>query len=109
MEWCRYRFIVEKISTTNRSSLSRLSQTMSEYSSRYVCLLVLGLFILSSRKSEKKTHQDNLSQRSSFGLECRNIGFINSMINEKRAFKNIDYINMCMFRKTRLCDCTRSI
>ena len=24
---------------------------------------------------------------------------------EQRSLRNIDYINMCMFRKTRLCDC----
>ncbi len=71
---------------------------------RYLFLLVIALFVLSFSKF---TTIQTKQKKESFILDlvqCRST-LPETMNQEKRLLRNMDYINMCMFRKTRLCDC----
>ena len=78
---------------------------------RVVSFILLTFFLLSISKSR--------SRKNSHSLLSSTIGFVSgdvqcrSVLTEpndrpSRSLRNLDYINMCMFRKTRLCDCKTS-
>ncbi|CAF1168460.1 unnamed protein product [Adineta steineri] len=58
---------------------------------RYLCFTIIALFVLSSSL-----------------VQCGNV-LPESVKRHKASLKNIDYINMCMFRKSRLCYFLREI
>jgi len=68
--------------------------------SRYVVLLFIGLFVLSFSKFNNINILKKIILFILGLVQCRSI-----VDPQKRLLRNIDYINMCMFRKTRLCDC----
>ncbi len=74
---------------------------------RYLLLLFIASFILSFSKYDQFLYKKTKIYIFFFlGLiQCRST-LPQTIDREKRSIRNIDYINMCMFRKTRLCDCT---
>jgi hypothetical protein len=72
---------------------------------RFLFLLLITLLVLFS-KSLVLSLEQNLHQMILFlGLvQCRTV-FTETMGRHKRSLNNFNYMNLCAFRKSRLCDC----
>jgi len=70
---------------------------------RYLFVLLVALFVLSF----SEYNYVDISKNNIFILglvQCRS-ALPQLDDRQERSLRNIDYISMCMFRKTRLCDC----
>jgi hypothetical protein len=78
---------------------------------RFVFLAFVALFVLFSkfRSLGLSFFIENIKFICSFLLliglvQCRSV-FTETMDRQKKALSDVNYINLCMFRKSRLCDC----
>jgi len=72
--------------------------------SRYLFLLFITLFILSFSKFNNIDIQKKIILFILGLVQCQST-LSQTIDRPRRLLRNIDYINMCIFRKTRLCDC----